>query len=1545
MKIKQSVAFCLAVMLVVSLFAVAVGSAGSLDEDEDTSLNNVSVTADDAIEISHWTELDDVRNNLSADYVLMSDLDENTEGYDEVASASANDGKGFEPIGDRSTEFTGTFDGSEYTISNLTINRPEDDMNGLFGQIGYWDGDEWESYPGYVEHVNLKDVNITGGTEYVGGVVGYFAYGSVTESSVTGNVSGEHKVGGLVGESRDEGIHQSSATANVSGLGDYVGGLVGFNLGPVTDSFATGNVSGDGSVGGLIGYHSAKVSNSYASGNVSGNVSVGGLIGDDSYSTVENSHYNIDEVLINGEHHVTTGGLFNDQYQDWIDDKNLNIGDYGSLESAGGHYNISNVQGLRDLLGFAWDDQYEFHLSSDIVLSGEQDLYIPYLEADFDGNGHTVTNVEIDLPFVSNLGWVGRNNEATVRNIDLIINSTSGAEGVGGLVGKNDGTVENSSATGATGNVSGDSIVGGLVGWHYSGTVTDSYATVNVSGDDDVGGLVGETYADVQTSYATGDVNGTSRVGGLVGHNSYGMVEYSFATGNVSGDNEVGGLVGNNENTVNDAYWDTETTGQDTSAGDGTGLTTAEMKGDAATENMNFDFENTWAVVDTTEISYPYLQNNPQSPAPGLESAFAGGDGSESDPYQIETVDQLQSMQEDLPAHYMLISDIDASGTSEWNDGDGFTPIGDDEEGDRNQVPFTGTFDGQGYEIRDLYIGRPDERYVGLFGYTDDNAEITDLGVTDADVSGDEFVGGLVGQFWEDTVSGSYATGNVSGNKDVGGLIGDNFRGTVENSYSTVDVIGDSNVGGLVGKNRISGTVEDSHFTGNVSGDTSVGGLAGLNDGTVSNSHYNIEEVLINGEHHVTTSGLFNDQYQDWKDDKNLNIGDYGSLESVEGHYEISDVQGLRDILGFAWDDQYEFHLSSDIDLSGEQDLYIPYLEADFDGNGHAVSNVEIDLPSVSKVGLFGFNNGGTVRDIGVENSNVSGNDNVGGLVGHNQGATVNNSYATGNVSGNDNVGGLVGNNDGTVSYDATVSNSYATGDVNGDERVGGLVGLNDYEDPIENSYATGDVSGYTNVGGLVGNNNQGTVDNSYATGAVSGDYSEGGLIGRDWNGEVTDSYWDTETTGQDTSAGDGTGLTTAEMKGDAATENMTGFDFTNTWDVVDNGTHISYPYLQTNTQSPAPGIEAEDGSISGTVTDDDSDYEGATVNLYEGNDLTVSPIEDTTTGADGSYEFLGLEAEDTLYTVEVVEDGYSDDSQEVTLSPGEDAEGIDFTLEVTTYEVTFVVLDKDGQAYGGAEIVLTAYDDLTTDENGEAVLEVEHGSNVNYLVDEEGYDLVDETIEDVKEDITETVNLEATTYQLKINLDGEGTTAPREGTHSYDHGEEVTVTATPAKGSEFDEWTGGVTGTDSTIEITMDENKSITAVFEEVEVGQHIFEVEITEYDEELEVGRYIMVEYTVKNTGDVEDTQDISFLVDGSIEERENVTLEPGENRIGKFFWEAELGSHLLTVESENDEDTVAVNVQMEEPNLLPGFTSLLILVATIIAVAIYQKKSKEQ
>jgi hypothetical protein len=205
---------------------------------------------------------------------------------------------------------------------------------------------------------------------------------------------------------------------------------------------------------------------------------------------------------------------------------------------------------------------------------------------------------------------------------------------------------------------------------------------------------------------------------------------------------------------------------------------------------------------------------------------------------EIRTWYDLDAVRNNLRGHYILMNDLNSTtvGYEELasptaNEGKGWHPI----IGTGGDPPFTGTFDGQGYEIRDLFINLPGIGYVGLFSIVGEGGRIEDIGVVNADVTSTAYIGSLVGSNLG-TVSNSYSTGSVTGSNWVGGLVGFNFeKGTVSNSYSTGSVTSDYGAGGLAGGNV--GTVSNSYFSGSVTGKGGVGGLVGANNGTVSNSY------------------------------------------------------------------------------------------------------------------------------------------------------------------------------------------------------------------------------------------------------------------------------------------------------------------------------------------------------------------------------------------------------------------------------------------------------------------------------------------------------------------------------------------------------------------------------------------------------------------------------------------------------------------------------------------------------------------------------------
>jgi len=265
------------VLLITALFAGTVACGPDPDRD-------LPAPSDD-LEIRDWHDLNAVRDSMDGDHRLMNDLDSTTPGYLELASTTANDGKGWQPIGipdDPSHKtydpFHGTFDGQGYEIRDLVIYRPEQNWVGLFGVI---------AEGSVVENMGVANAVITGDM-VVGGLVGA-SVGSISNSYFSGDLTGTARAGGLAGFVGEQGTtSQCYSTGSLTG-GEYIGGLAGGNEGTIDNCYSTTSVSGDTYVGGLIGDNYGTVSNSYSAGSVAGDTCVGGLIGDN-YGTVSDSY-------------------------------------------------------------------------------------------------------------------------------------------------------------------------------------------------------------------------------------------------------------------------------------------------------------------------------------------------------------------------------------------------------------------------------------------------------------------------------------------------------------------------------------------------------------------------------------------------------------------------------------------------------------------------------------------------------------------------------------------------------------------------------------------------------------------------------------------------------------------------------------------------------------------------------------------------------------------------------------------------------------------------------------------------------------------------------------------------------------------------------------------------------------------------------------------------------------------------------------------------------------------------------------------------------
>ncbi|HPR32505.1 MAG TPA: GLUG motif-containing protein, partial [Prolixibacteraceae bacterium] len=708
-------------------------------------------------------------------------------------------------------------------------------------------------------------------------------------------------------------------------------------------------------------------------------------------------------------------------------------------------------------------------------------------------------------------------------------------------------------------------------------------------------------------------------------------------------------------------------------------------------------------------------------------SAPTVGNGSPDNPWEIATLENLYwiaASDAEVPdpprltrwnAYYLQTAHIDASGTSSWNGGAGWSPIGIFlDMGSPENLPFSGSYNGNGHIITGLFINGSQNR-VGLFGHLGFMGKIENLGVENVNVTGNQFVGALAG-FSEGAINYCYSTGSVTGQFYTGGHTGGNL-GQINNGYSLVHTSGFDQTGGLVGVNY--SQISNSYSMGSVTGTSFTGGLTGDNSGTISNSFWDTEtsgQATSAGGTGKTTEEMklrstftndgwvFKDNpdflwnignarnngypYLNWQypddpvigtaslttteiseithvsansggtiaeNDNGLSVFNRGVCWSTsqnptldDEHTEngsgagsfIAEISGLTasttyyvrayatNTAGTSYGEQYSFtttfngsgtfedpyqisnldelkRLSEDESLWDKHFIQTAHIDASatstwnggtgwspignfssnfsgsYDGQGHSISSLYSNRTGMDYQGLFGIvGNMGRVENLGVVNVDVTGNQFVGALAGLNQGI-VTNSFSTGTLTGSFYAGGLVGQNSSIIS----------------------------------NCYSTVHVTGFYYVGGFVGHNYN-TISNCYSAGMVNGNSQTGGFAG-DNGYMISNCFWDTETSGQATSAG-GTDKTTAEMKL-RSTFTGAGWVFKDQFEYIwniGNDRNNGYPYLNGQyPDDPVIGL-AEPSTAEISSTTDNSAISGGTITnnangqsvLYRGVCWSISP-------------------------------------------------------------------------------------------------------------------------------------------------------------------------------------------------------------------------------------------------------------------------------------------------------------------------------------------------
>ncbi|MCX5847207.1 MAG: filamentous hemagglutinin N-terminal domain-containing protein [Deltaproteobacteria bacterium] len=756
----------------------------------------------------------------------------------------------------------------------------------------------------------------------------------------------------------------------------------------------------------------------------------------------------------------------------------------------------------------------------------------------FDGLGHTVSGLYINRPLTDYVGLFGfTGNSSTIRNVGLVNVNINGYGSVGGLVGYNNGSIDNSYSTGtvtgstdfvgglvgfnrttggiisnsySTGTVTGNNnYIGGLVGRNYEGSIINAYSTAEVTGIyngtgsvSGIGGLVGETFdGSIDNSYSTGTVTGTSSddVGGLVGHqyssstnNPLSSISNSYSTGAVSGARHVGGLVGYEYyGSISNSYSTGAVTGITSNVGGLVGTNQGIIGSSYSTGAVTGTSTYVGGLVGYNwgSITASYWDKETSG-----QATIGVGGGTTTGVTGLTTAQMMTQATftgGQVPWDFTNTWWMSGANTRPFLRSEYSTTINNAHQ--LQLMGMSATTLGASYTLAANIDMSELTQASGLWNTATGFVPVGNYPAyfTGAfDGNGHTITGLTINRPTTDYVglfgfTGSSSTirnvglvdVNIAGLRWVGGLAGEN-DGAIDNCTSTGTVSGIA--GGPLGGAYIGGLVGDNYgsiskssSTATVTGTGTIGGLVGGNNGGTISSSSHSTGTVTGDD---TVGGL---------------VGDNGG--TISNSYSTGNVTGTA------------------------SSYYVGGLAGVNETGGGSISNSYSTSAVIGEGWLGGLvgENGGTITTSSSTGTVTGTGDIIGGLVGGNYGTIDNNSYSTGDVTGNSYVGGLVGGN----FSGAGISSSYSTGTVTGtgtyeggtDSYVGGLVGFNDTSSTITSSYSTGAVtgSGYY-VGGLVGKN-LGGIDGSWNEGTVTGSsYYVGGLVG--WNDGSIDSSYSTGT-------------------------------------------------------------------------------------------------------------------------------------------------------------------------------------------------------------------------------------------------------------------------------------------------------------------------------------------------------------------------------------------------------------------------------------------------
>jgi hypothetical protein len=488
--------------------------------------------------------------------------------------------------------------------------------------------------------------------------------------------------------------------------------------------------------------------------------------------------------------------------------------------------------------------------------------------------------------------------------------------------------------------------------------------------------------------------------------------------------------------------------------------------GDNDGNGYYWDYDTNGNVVRKTVSDYP------------LTFSLTGA-GTSDDPYIINNYDDLRQASLKPGSSFKLTSNIDLSGKNYYMLGS-------------YANPFTGKIDGNEKTLSNITINTPSASYIGLVGLN--RGTVSGIYLSNLNINACNYVGGLAGYNDNSNIVESTVEGNITGNNYVGMMSGYFYTYNYPLMTSLVasgNLSGNNYVGGLVGylydahysSNRgyLRGVYKGGHITSAGSNVGRIAGYTGEYNGTyVSISALAVSSTTINGSTITSTyptgingadvasvdelnninlaEAVFdtyiggdndgNGYYWDYDASNNLvrrRVSDYPLTFSLAGAGTAADpylIGSYEDLRQASLKPSSIFKVISNIDLSGKNyymlGSYANPFTGKIDGNEKIISNITINSPSASYIGLVGLNRG-TITGLDLNNINIHACNYVGALAGYNDNNTIVENDVEGNVTGNNYVG-MISGYFYTYNYPQMTS-LIVEGNVTGANYVGGFVG------------------------------------------------------------------------------------------------------------------------------------------------------------------------------------------------------------------------------------------------------------------------------------------------------------------------------------------------------------------------------------------------------------------------------------------------------------------------------------------------------------------------